>query len=50
MDTVVVGLAAVWCLLCGSSSFRAFGAMRVEVIMKKIRSRKTMSVMPDMLN
>ena len=50
IETVVMGLAVVWCLLCGSKSFRALGAMRVDVIMKKISNKNTMSVMPDMLN
>jgi hypothetical protein len=50
METVVMGLAAVWCLLWGNKSFNALGAMSVEVIIKKISNRKTISVIPDMLN
>jgi hypothetical protein len=49
MDTVVMGFAIVWCALCGRSSLRAFGAISVEVIMKKISSRNTISVIPDIL-
>lgn len=47
---VVIGLAAVWLLLCGSNNFKAFGATKVEVTMKKINNKKTMSVIEDMLN
>jgi hypothetical protein len=36
-----------WPLL-GRSIFSAFGAIRVEVSMKKISNRNTMSVIPDM--
>lgn len=50
IDMVVTGFAAVWLLLWGNSSFRALGATRVEESMKKISSRKTMSVMEAMLN
>ena len=44
-----MGLADTWLLLCGSSSLRALGWMSVEVTMKKMSSRKTMSVIDDML-
>ena len=47
---VVIGFAAVWLLLCGSNNFKAFGAIKVEVTIKKISNRKTMSVIDDMLN
>ena len=48
MDTVVIGLVAiVWLLLCGSSSFKALGAISVDVIMKKISSRNTRSLIDD---
>ena len=50
MDTVVMGVAAVWLLLWGKSSFSALGAIRVEVIIKKINRRKTISVIPYMAN
>jgi hypothetical protein len=36
-------------LLLGNKSFMAFGATRVEVIMKNINSRKTRSDMEAML-
>jgi hypothetical protein len=50
MDTLVIALADVWLLLCGSSNFNALGLTNVEVHMKKISNRNTMSVMDDMLN
>ena len=50
MDTVVIGFADTWLLLVGKSSFSAFGWIIVDVIIKKISNRNTMSVMDDMLN
>lgn len=49
---VTVGMVdSVWTVtwpLLGSSIFNAFGAISVEVSIKKISSRKTISVIPDM--
>lgn len=50
METDVCGFADVWFLLCGKTSFSALGCTSVEVSMKKMRSRKMMSVIDDMLN
>lgn len=47
---VVSGLACVWLLLWGNNNFKALGAIKVEVTMKKINNRNTMSVIDDMLN
>ncbi len=47
---VVMGFAEVWLLLCGSSNFKAFGATSVEVTIKNISNKNTMSVIDDMLN
>jgi hypothetical protein len=47
---VVTAFAAVWLLLCGNISLRALGATRVDVTMKKMSNRNTMSVIDDMLN
>ena len=47
--TVTVCLAMVLLLLDGSSSLMAFGATRVEVSMKKIKSRNTRSDMDEEL-
>ena len=30
IEMVVIGLAAVWLLLCGSNNFNAFGAINVD--------------------
>jgi len=49
MLTVVMALAGVWLLLCGSRSLRALGATRVDETIKKISRRNTMSVIDDML-
>ena len=48
MLTTSTGLAWVWLLLSGRVTFSAVGTIRVEVSMKNISSRKTMSVIPDM--
>ena len=45
----MVCFSSVFALLDGSNNFKAFGLTRVEVSMKKIRSKKTMSVIEDML-
>ena len=47
METVTVGLALTCPVLFGRRSFRALGLMRVEVTRKKMRRRKTMSVIED---
>lgn len=47
---VVSGFACVWLLLCGSNNFSAFGAISVEVTIKKMSNKNTMSVIDDMLN
>ena len=44
-----MGLAAVWLLLLGRSSFSALGLISVDVTMKKISNKNTISVMDDML-
>jgi hypothetical protein len=44
-----MGLADVWLLLWGNNSFNALGFMSVEVTMKKMSNRNTMSVIDDML-
>lgn len=49
METLLIGFAAVWLLLSGNNNFNALGATNVDVIMKKINSRNTMSVIDDML-
>ena len=36
-------------MLLGNNNFKALGLIKVEVTMKKINKRKTMSVMDDML-
>jgi hypothetical protein len=46
----VTGFAAVWLLLLGKRSFRALGAIMVEVIIKKISNRNTRSLMDARLN
>ena len=50
IETDASGLACVWLLLDGNRSFSAFGAIIVDVTMKKISKRNTMSVIDDMLN
>ena len=50
MVTRVSGLAEVCCLLCGSKILMALGCTTVDVIMKKISSKKMTSVIDDMLN
>ena len=47
---VVIGFAEVWLLLSGSSSFNAFGATKVDVIMKKMSNKNTRSDIDAMLN
>ena len=49
MEIEIVCFSNVLALLLGKSSFRALGLTRVEVSIKKISNRKTMSVMEDML-
>lgn len=50
MLTVVKGFAAVWFSLLGKSNFKALGCTIVEVTIKKMSNRKTMSVIEDILN
>jgi hypothetical protein len=45
----MVCFSKVFALLLGNNSFNAFGLTKVEVSMKNINSKKTMSVMEDML-
>ena len=45
----VIGFAAVWLLLCGNSNFNAFGATNVEVTIKNMSNRNTISVIDDIL-
>ena len=47
MYTVTFCLAIVLLWLSGSNSFTALGLMRVEVIIKKMSSRKTRSDIDD---
>ncbi|MFT6199809.1 MAG: hypothetical protein ACJAQ2_001586, partial [Vicingaceae bacterium] len=47
--TETVCLASVLLELLGSNNFKAFGLTRVEVNIKNISSKKTMSVIEDML-
>ena len=49
IDTDTVCFSNVLALLLGSNNFRAFGLTRVEVSIKKIRSKKTISVIDDIL-
>jgi hypothetical protein len=45
-----MGFAEVWLLLCGNNNFKAFGATNVEVTMKNMSSKNTISVIDDILN
>ena len=45
----IVCFSSVFALLFGSNNFRAFGLTRVEVSIKKMSNKKTMSVIDDML-
>lgn len=49
METTAVGWFDVWFVLFGRSRRKAFGLMRVEVTMKKMSNRNTMSVIDDIL-
>ena len=49
MMTLVKGFAEVCCFPCGSSTLIALGDTMVDVIIKKISSRKIRSVMDAIL-
>lgn len=49
METETVCGASVLLELEGSNNFRAFGLTKVDVSIKKMSNKKTMSVMEDML-
>ena len=49
METEMVCFSNVLAFEFGKSSFKAFGLTRVEVSIKKISSKKTISVMDDIL-
>ena len=49
IETESVCFSKVRALLLGKSSFNAFGLTSVDVSIKKINNKKTMSVMEDML-
>jgi hypothetical protein len=50
MVTVTVDFLTVWALLFGRITSKAEEVTNVEVSMKKIKSKKTKSVMEDILN
>ena len=45
-----MGFAETWLVLFGSNSLRALGLTRVDVTRKNTSSKKTMSVIDDILN
>jgi hypothetical protein len=47
---LTIGFAATWFVLFGNSSLSAFGFTSVDVTRKNTSSKKTMSVIEDMLN
>ena len=49
IEIEIVCFSRVFDLLFGRRSFRALGLTKVEVSIKKIKSKKTMSVIEDML-
>ena len=49
MEIEIVCFSSVFAVLLGSNSFNAFGLTRVEVSIKKISNKKTMSVIEDIL-
>jgi hypothetical protein len=49
IEIEIVCFSSVFDLLFGRRSFRALGLTKVEVSIKKIKSKKTMSVIEDML-
>ena len=49
MYTLVSGFSVACELLCGKSSLMALGVTTVDVIIKKIKSRNTKSVIEDIL-
>ena len=49
MEIEIVCFSNVFALLLGKSNFKALGLTRVEVSIKKISNKKTMSVMEDIL-
>jgi len=49
MEIEIVCFSNVFALLLGKSSFKALGLTSVEVSIKKMSNRKTMSVMEDIL-
>ena len=49
METEIVCFSRVLDLLFGNNNFRAFGLTRVEVSIKKISNKKTISVIEDIL-
>jgi hypothetical protein len=50
MVTVTVDFFTVWALLLGKITSKALVVTNVEVSMKKMSNRNTMSVIEDMLN
>ena len=49
IDTETVCFSSVLALLLGNNSFKALGLTSVEVSIKKIRSKNTISVIDDIL-